>query len=95
MQRRDHRGKSAILKLRDARQETLQNAAISGGKGTIGCVAVLNNTAWKETPKEEGRVEAISVEDLPRLNADCTAWENVGEEASNFQALPDLSNYKI
>lgn len=66
--RSDHTPKKAILKLKDARGEMLQNSAISGGRGVVGSIAVLNNTVWKNEEVEQEERPVLSVYDLPTLD---------------------------
>ena len=95
---RDHRGKRAIQKLRDARGEMLQNAAISGGKPAIGSIAVLNNTIWGKVEETREEMPVLSAEDLPDLRRLSEREEKPRQQLPRFNSnsgememLPDLS----
>lgn len=81
--RRGHTAKRSIEKLRDARAEMLQGVAITGGKGTIGSIAILNNSTWKETEQKREEERPLLACDLPDLRHLLPPEER--------QALPDFS----
>ena len=90
--------KRSILKLRDARGEMLQNTAISGGKGTIGSIAILNNTVWKNEVTEREEIHVLSAYDLPDLRRLSEIEESPRQQLPNFdsekkemEVVPDLS----
>lgn len=75
--------KRSIEKLRDARAEMLQGVAITGGKGTIGSIAILNNSTWKETEQKREEERPLLACELPDLRHLLPPEER--------QALPDFS----
>lgn len=93
--------KRAVQLVRDARGEILQCVAISGGKGTIGAVACLNNSTWKETQREAPQIGSSSLDDIPRLpvfhsdgfieNADLLGVPST----SNLENIPKLGNMNL
>lgn len=95
---RCHKGKRAVLKLRDARGEMLQGVAVTGGKGTIGSLAILNNTVWKNEETEREEIPVLSAYDLPDLRRLSEIEESPRQQLPNFEyekkemeVVPDLS----
>ena len=66
MQYRLDRQKS-VMNLKAARALSLQNLAASGGKGTVGCLAVLNNEVWGKNDYISDTKRALAVGELPDL----------------------------
>lgn len=66
---RYNKPKRAVQKIVDARSEFLQGAAASGGKSTIGSIAILNNTTWKNSAQTvSDNRRALPVWDVPDLS---------------------------
>ena len=57
--------KRSVQKIRDARAQSLQNVAISGGKGAVGAIACLNNEVWNNPTTEQPKEHALRAEELP------------------------------
>lgn len=91
MQRRANTPKRSVQKIQQARAESLQNLAITGGKPALGSIACLNNSEWREKHEEAPKMHVLTADELPRLDINGD-WQNVERSA---EALPDLSNYKI
>lgn len=66
LQRREHTPKKSILDIKAAREQSLSNLALSGGKPAIGAIAHLNNELWKESiPEQPKQGQGVTVEELP------------------------------
>ena len=57
--------KKGITDIKAARVQSLQNVAISGGKGVVGSIAILNNELWNTPTLEQPKEHALSAEELP------------------------------
>lgn len=85
----DHREKS-VKTIKAARALSLQNLAASGGKGTVGCLAVLNNEFWGKTDYISDTKRALSLSELPDL---LTIEDKSGSDAP-VSAVP-VSDYPV
>lgn len=65
---RVNKQKDAINSIKASRALSLQNVAVTGGKGTVGCIAVLNNEVWNNQNRiEDTSSRVLSLAELPDL----------------------------
>ena len=59
--------KKSVNDLKAAREVSLSNIALTGGKSTIGALAHLNNEIWNNSGTAEEKQRVISLAELPRF----------------------------
>lgn len=90
MQYRLDRQKS-VKNIKAARALSLQNVAASGGKGVVGCLAILNNEIWKDLPVSEDSSRPLTAGELPILYPQFDAIEQ-NAEIAGLPFLGDKDN---
>ena len=58
----------SVRNIKAARALSLQNVAVSGGKGTVGCLAILNNETWNNPTTPEQSARPLLCSELPVLS---------------------------
>ena len=79
----------SVKNIKAARALSLQNVAVTGGKGTVGCLAVLNNEVWNETVPQEKIDRPLDVSELPIFDSSA-GWIDKGVR-NDAAMLPDFS----